>query len=134
MTDAQKENIRFLRCEGFGYRAIAARLGLSENTVKSFCRRNNMSGVAKNEPVLVCRHCGQALLPQPHRKQRKYCSEACRRAWWKAHPELIHKKAYYSLTCTHCNKEFFSYGNKTRKYCSHACYIAARFKKGVSHD
>lgn len=40
MTDAQKENIRYLRGEGLGYRAIASRLGISENTVKSFCRRN----------------------------------------------------------------------------------------------
>ena len=43
MTDAQKENIRYLRGEGLGYRAIAARLGISENTVKSFCRRNNLT-------------------------------------------------------------------------------------------
>ena len=37
MTDAQKEKIRYWRMEGLGYGGIAARLGLSENTVKSFC-------------------------------------------------------------------------------------------------
>lgn len=53
MTDAQKENIRYLRGEGLGYRAIAARLGISENTVKSFCRRNDLTGVASKEPPQV---------------------------------------------------------------------------------
>ena len=52
MTDAQKEQVRYLRCEGLGYGAIATRLGISENTVKSFCRRNNLTGVASKEPVL----------------------------------------------------------------------------------
>lgn len=134
MTEAQKEQVRFLRCEGLGYGAIAARLDISENTVKSFCRRNHLTGVASKEPVLVCRNCGGPLPQKPKRKQRKFCSEACRRAWWKQHPELIHKAAFYPATCAHCGREFQSYGNKNRKYCSHACYIAARFKKGGSHD
>lgn len=134
MTDAQKENIRYLRGEGLGYRAIAARLGISENTVKSFCRRNDLTGVASKEPPQVCRHCGQPLSKAPKRKERKFCSEACRRVWWKAHPELIDRKAFYPLTCAECGKEFLSYGNRKRKYCSHACYIKARFGKGGCHD
>ena len=134
MTDAQKENIRYLRGEGLGYRAIAARLGISENTVKSFCRRNNLTGVASKEPPQVCRQCGQSLAKAPKRKERKFCSEACRRAWWKAHPELVDRKAFYTLACAECGKEFLSYGNQKRKYCSHACYIKARFQKGGCHD
>ena len=85
MTDAQKEQVRYLRCEGLGYGAIATRLGISEHTVKSFCRRNNLTGVASKEPVVVCRNCGRPLPQYPKRKQRKFCSEACRRAWWKLH-------------------------------------------------
>ena len=61
MTGAEKEKIRFFRMEGLGYGAIAARLGLSENTVKSFCRRNHLTGVAAKEAVTACRHCGQSL-------------------------------------------------------------------------
>lgn len=134
MTDAEKEKIRFWRMEGFGYGTIADRLGLSENTVKSFCRRNHLTGVASKKPLTVCRHCGQPLIQCPKRKGRKFCSEACRRAWWKAHPELVDRKAFYLMTCAHCGKEFKSYGNRTRKYCSHACYIAARFGEGGNHD
>ena len=113
MTDAQKEQVRYLRCEGLGYGAIATRLGIS---------------------VVVCRNCGRPLPQSPKRKQRKFCSEACRRAWWKLHPELIHKAAFYPAICAHCGQEFQSYGNRKRKYCSHACYIAARFQKGGTHD
>ena len=80
MTDAQKEQVRYLRCEGLGYGAIATRLGISENTVKSFCRRNNLTGVASKEPVVVCRNCGRPLPQYSKRKQRKFCSEACRQA------------------------------------------------------
>lgn len=134
MTDAEKEKIRFWRLEGLGYGTIAARLGLSENTVKSFCRRNHLTGVASKEPVCVCRHCGQPLALLPKRKERKFCSETCRRAWWKAHQELVNRKAFYLITCAHCGKEFKSYGNRTRKYCSHACYIAQRFGEGGGHD
>ena len=44
VTDAEKEKMRFLRMEGLGYGAVAERLGLSENTVKSYCRRNHLTG------------------------------------------------------------------------------------------
>lgn len=116
--------------EGLGYGAVAERLGLSENTVKSYCRRNHLTGVAAKEPPVVCRECGVPLAFVPGRKGRKFCSEGCRRAWWRSHPELVHREAYYTLVCAHCRREYRSYGNKGRKYCSHGCYIKARFGKG----
>lgn len=75
VTDAEKEKIRFLRMEGLGYGAVAERLGLSENTVKSYCRRNHLTGVAAKEPVMVCRECGVPLASVPGRKGRKFCWE-----------------------------------------------------------
>ncbi len=72
MTDAQKEQVRYLRCEGLGYGAIATRLGISENTVKSFCRRNNLTGVASKEPVVVCRNCGRPLPQYPKRNSENF--------------------------------------------------------------
>ena len=39
---------------------------------------------------------------------------------------LIESYAHYNLTCEYCGKEFESYGNKNRKYCSRACYVASR--------
>ena len=134
MTDREKEKIRFWRGEGIGYGTIAERLGISENTVKSFCRRNQLAGVAAKAQMHICRHCGKPLEPLPKRKERKFCSEACRRAWWKEHPELVHRQAFYLLECAHCGKEYKSYGNQKRKYCSHACYIAARFGDRGGND
>lgn len=129
MTKKEKESVRFLRGEGYGYLAIATRLGISLNTVKSFCRRNGLGGIAEKPDRQTCRQCGKPLAQEPKRPARKYCSEACRRIWWKEHPHLVNKKAFYSLTCAYCGKEFQSYGNQKRKYCSHPCYIAARFGK-----
>lgn len=44
--------------------------------------------------------------------------------------EEVNRKANYSCTCAFCGKQFTSYGNKHRKYCSHACYINDRFGGG----
>ena len=46
----------------------------------------------------------------------------------KSHQDLVNKKAYYHLTCQRCGKEFNSYGNKNRKYCSRECYAETRRK------
>ncbi|MCD8003201.1 MAG: hypothetical protein LUG88_04735 [Clostridia bacterium] len=43
MTNEQKMIISSLRAEGMGYSSIARKVGISENTVKSFCRRNASS-------------------------------------------------------------------------------------------
>lgn len=72
MTDAQKEQVRYLRCEGLGYGAIATRLGISENTVKSFCRRNNLTGVASKEPVVVCRNAAGRFLNTPRENRENF--------------------------------------------------------------
>lgn len=71
MTDAQKEQVRYLRCEGLGYGAIATRLGISENTVKSFCRRNNLTGVASKEPGGGMPELRQAASSIPQEKTEK---------------------------------------------------------------
>jgi len=46
MKYLQKKQITQMRSEGSGYSMIAAALGISENTFKSFCRRNNLGGAA----------------------------------------------------------------------------------------
>ena len=40
MTNEQRMIVSALRAQGIGYGAIARKVGISENTVKSFCRRN----------------------------------------------------------------------------------------------
>lgn len=125
MTDQQKEQIRTMRLSGIGYVKIGETLGISDNTVRSFCRRNGLGDTAKN--TVSCKQCGNLIKVIPKRKPRTFCSDACRTAWWNSHPDCVHRKAVYEYICAHCGKQFTAYGNAGRKYCSHACYIAHRF-------
>ena len=62
MTDEQRVQIINLREAGNGYKKIGQLLGLSENTVKSFCQRRNLGGVVVQTAagVSVCKCCGKA--------------------------------------------------------------------------
>lgn len=136
MNSIQKERIALLRVGGESYARIAGILGLSVNTVKSYCRRNNLSGsmavTAPKTPIgqAFCRQCGKELSQILGKKTLKFCDDECRVKWWNAHPDKVNKRATYSFTCAHCKKAFTAYGNSGRKYCSHQCYINDRFKGG----
>ena len=139
MTNEQKAEIRRLRGSGYGYATIADALGLTKNQVSAFCRRNNLSGNTGNATAEVpdtscCRCCGKALTQTPGRKEVKFCSDACRRSWWNGHLDQVERRAVYQFTCAYCGKPFSAYGNSKRKYCSHECYIRARFKGGDQHE
>ncbi len=138
MTEFEKEQIYDLRLKGVGYKAIAAVLGLSRDSVRGYCKRNGLDGdsevVALNveeqkKRHLLCTCCGKPIKQKDKGRTRKFCSEECRRKWWKNNPQERNKNesAIYNYTCPHCGKEFSTYGNKKRKYCSHACYIKDRF-------
>lgn len=51
MTDEQKQQIIALRRDGAGYGRIAARLQISINTVKSFCRRHSLAASTAGQSV-----------------------------------------------------------------------------------
>jgi IS30 family transposase len=42
LSDTQKNEIQAMRAEGLGYKAIADKLSLSRETVRSFCKRNHV--------------------------------------------------------------------------------------------
>lgn len=139
MTNEQKVKITELRTAGFGYANIANALGLTKNQVVSYCHRNGLTGEKSNQPdkpvVLFCKNCGKPITRTPGRKQVKFCSDECCQSWWNAHPEAVTRRstAIYSFTCAHCGQPFTAYGNRHRKYCSHACYIADCFG-GAAHE
>ena len=136
MTGIQKQRIEYLRGKGESYAAIAADLSISTNTVKSYCRRNNLGvGYVAELPTETddtCENCGKPLHHTPGSKRKRFCSDKCRLRWWKAHPESMNQKAVYNFTCPNCDIAFSAYGNKGRKYCSHDCYVADRFRKGAA--
>lgn len=140
MTENQKNKIIELRKSGLGYKAIAAEVGMPRDAVRSFCKSRNIAGfgvaAAMNideqaQNGNICLNCCKPII-QPHKgRRKKFCSEKCRRDWWKEHPEKAEQRetAKYRLKCAYCGSEFISYGNKNRKYCSHHCYIHDRFWK-----
>ena len=133
MTEQQREDIRKLREKGFGYKLIAKELGISANSVKSFCRRNELFEPNGQTTSAHCEQCGKELVHTPKKKKKRFCSDICRQAWWNGHLSLVNKKAVYAYICPACKKEFSVYGNANRKYCSHQCYVAGRFG-GVGNE
>ncbi len=141
MTDAQKMSIEEMRRNGLGYGRIAQTLGISLNTVKSFCRRNGINGNTLSETAVAltgettyCENCGREIQQIAKRKKKRFCCDKCRNAWWNSHLDQVKRKAVYDFRCLRCGKEFHIYGDRRRKYCSHECYIADRFKGGEGDE
>mgnify|MGYP002572240992 CR=1 FL=1 len=139
MTEQQAKQIREMREQGIGYRSIALTVGLSRDIVRNFCKSRGLSGygsaLTKNirEQVMLgkaCLYCGKEMKQPDTGRPKKFCSDKCRREWWKENNSSINKKAYYKILCLYCGESFSSYGNKNRKFCSHSCYINSRFKVG----
>lgn len=106
-----------LRQQGKGAAEIAEALHLPVNTIKSYLRRHPEVDTSR-----VCPQCGRPVAQKEGRKEKKFCSDKCRMAWWNSHQSEIKKEAYYTLVCQFCGKEFESYGNQRRKFCSRKCY------------
>jgi len=130
VTNMQRERITKMRGEGGSYARIAAALGISENTVKSFCRRNNLGrvgmGIASQAEGNLCRRCQSPLTHTVGAKEKRFCSDKCRMIWWNAHPEAVNRQTVHPFTCVHCGEHCQSYSKRNRKYCSRACYGKAR--------
>ena len=45
----------------------------------------------------------------------------------------MNRKAVSTHQCKCCEREFTSYANDKRKYCSHECYIKHRFGGSYEH-
>ena len=132
MTDQEKKQIVICRNQGLGYMTISKMLGISVNSIKTYCRRNGLGGVrvfenAEAAKVTSCENCGTPLKQNPGRKKKRFCSDRCRNKWWNTHLDQVKRKANYEYVCPVCEKFFTVYGNSKRKYCSHECYIKDRF-------
>ena len=129
MTNEQKKRLEQLRSEGLGYKRIAAELGISINTVQSYCRRHpDKMRIPRCQNKNVCLCCGIMLHHTPGSKKRKFCSDRCRITWWNAHPEAGAKRKVREVACGFCGATFFVIGEQTRMYCSRICSARARAK------
>lgn len=138
MTEEQKQMIRVLRQQGLGYQAIGNMIGLSRDSVRSFCKNHGINGVAPLVQLTIkdmikngelCGYCAGPITKARTGRPAKFCCPECRRSYWKAHRDEGHKsvEATYVMECQYCHKVFMSYGNKTRKYCCHEHYVFDRF-------
>lgn len=123
MTNEQKHALISMRESGVPIPAISAQLGISENTIKSYCKRHGIhSGNPSRRKILYCLQCHAEIPQMPHRKAKKFCCDKCRQLWWTAHSSLIQRQSQTEFTCAVCGKTFQSYQSKPRKYCSRLCY------------
>ena len=129
MTELQKHQIMNLREKGYGYIKIANELGISVNTIKSFCRRQNIIK-PKADDKHYCKCCGKEVEQTKGRKEKKFCSDSCRMKWWNGNLDKVNRKAYRQRKCLKCGNEFTVYGSKKKKFCTHECYILFRFGGG----
>ena len=132
MNEVESLQIHNLRLKGTGYKAIAALLGISRDSVRGFCKRRELEGDSKVEPENnnpFCPCCGQVITKKARGRTRRFCSDNCRQKWWADNYDARNKKpeAIYKYSCLTCGKEFIAYGDKYRKYCSPDCYFKSRF-------
>lgn len=98
MTNDQKEKIKNMRQAGDSYSQITLTLSINKNTVKAYCRRNNLvaneSAKPKTEKNIYtsCKQCEKPLTHGTKGQPKKFCSEDCRRLWWKANDSKHVKK------------------------------------------
>lgn len=126
MTEKDKVQIIELRKQGYGYGKIAEILNLSKSSISTFCKRNYIDEQVA-EKQCVCKNCHKLIIQKTRQKAKVFCSDECRVEWWNTHQDKVNKKAIYEFVCPNCGKAFKTYGNKNQKYCSHACYIEARY-------
>lgn len=96
MDARQMECIERLRKENYSYSFIGGELGIPPNTVKSVCRRKhikpecNRKSKTEKQAACVCKNC-LTLITKKGRQGQQFCSDACRRNWWKTHRQVIEK-------------------------------------------
>lgn len=134
MDDVHRTMVHQMRSHVVPISRIAGHLFISVNTVKTLCRRQHWHPDDSLDQVadprgIWCRNCGKQISVGMGMRRPWFCSNQCRRAWWKTHPEATKRSAFYQFTCAGCSQSFTAYGNRNRKYCSHECYIRHRFHK-----
>lgn len=129
MRASIKTAIDNMRLDGASAAEIAVKLRLPASTIRSHIRRH---------PELpdghICKNCGKAIRQPPGRKQKQFCSDKCRMAWWNSHREIVKKQTFTLFVCHYCGKEFTGYGNTQRKYCSRECYRKERKAVDIISD
>ena len=129
-NEIAREQARLLREKGMSLRKTAAMTGLTKDIVRNISRKID---AAADDDTLedrirdgqACAYCGGDM--EQHGgsgRPRRFCSERCRRQYWRLHrPEQKRKEDKLFLrTCAYCAKTFQIYGKNDRTYCCREHY------------
>lgn len=106
-----------------------------EGEAKMFIETDMKEFIAKCA-IRFCPQCGKEIrIDRKHSvigRPRKFCSDECRRKFWKAHPNAEGWSSFEKHICPVCGEVFFAAHENTRvrKYCSRACANRGRAMKG----
>ena len=132
MTEENRAIIKEMRLQGVGYKKLAKMTGLNAGTIKTYCIRhglghNALLGNYVPPETKWCDNCAGPLVVYPGRKVPRFCCNDCRNQWWNRHAKEANRESMSQYKCPTCGKLFRAYEKRQRKYCSHSCYITARF-------
>lgn len=95
MTDKEKQQIKEYRDHGFSYSEISRMLGISVNSVKTYCKRHALGDAkafdGKGSTEFCCEQCGKPVKQNPGRKKKRFCSDGSRMKWWNSHMDKVKK-------------------------------------------
>lgn len=124
MTNDEKEKIVLMRNKGISYSKIASRLGISENTIKSFCKRNSIVDLVpiasiKEEPLKEV----IAIKEVSPSNDVPFLNDV------PPFKETLPSNKEYNI-CNHCGKPLEQNPNhKAKKFCSEKCRYAWRYSQ-----
>jgi len=129
LKEKQIEQLKALRRHGLTYQQTADALGLKLGTVKAYCHRHPEMENQQEEQTKadVCPYCGQLIVNTPKAKRKRFCSDSCRYNWSYRHRMLVNPMVSHFVACICCGTRFSCYLKRSKKYCSHACYIKQRY-------
>ena len=138
MTTEQKKKVLELRSMGLTTAEIAAVVGASANTVKTYCYRNKDKLIKETPPASVhkpghCLNCGAIITQTPKQKPKKFCQVRCREIWWNRNRKQFNSNMR-TANCAYCGQKFEKFERSPQRYCSHNCYINHRFGEVNSRD
>ncbi len=123
MTEQQRNTIFTLRASGAAMSEIAEAVCLPVGTVKSFCSRCKAPRTETSAEI-HCSYCGAPVIQRSGTAVRHFCDRHCYNKWWHSHNER--GRTVYHKQCLHCGRPFDALSKKAQRYCSAACYQAAR--------
>ena len=123
MNAEMARQITELRHKGLGYKSIGIVVGTSKENVRYYCKTHGLDGDVEQVKMQYreqrntpdnCKYCGGHIDRKPHSGKKLFCSDECRRLWWKKHPEEANHgdAATYECRCAYCKRVSYSYGKK----------------------